>query len=195
MDHLEPIGHPQATRKQMRALAHPLRMRILELLAQAPSTATLLAKELGESTGSTSYHLRALAKAGVIEEDTERGTGRERWWRRRAPGYLEIPTGAEDPEGRALEVVMWTDMADRDDEALHRFFERLPEIDSDWRRAATIANWNAWLTVDEVIGLTEHLTEIVVRYRDEAARSRPGARRIFVSFRALPWVDDEKTLP
>jgi DNA-binding transcriptional ArsR family regulator len=191
MDRLEPIGHPQATRKQMRALAHPLRMRILELLAQAPSTATLLAKELGESTGSTSYHLRALARAGVIEEDTERGSGRERWWRRKPPGYLQIPTGADDPEGRALEVVMWTDMADRDEEALHRFFERLPQIDREWRRASTIANWSAWLTVDEAVALAEHVTEIVVKHRDETARRRPDARRVFVSFRALPWVEDE----
>jgi DNA-binding transcriptional ArsR family regulator len=193
MDRLEPIGHPQATRKQMRALAHPLRMRILELLAQAPSTATLIAKELGESTGSTSYHLRALARAGLIEEDPERGTGRERWWRRHPPSYIEVPTGAEDPEGRALEVVMWTDMADRDDEALRRFFERLPELNGDLRRAATIANWHAWLTVDEVIGLSERIADIVVRYRDEAARNRPGANRIFVSFRALPWAEDHKT--
>jgi DNA-binding transcriptional ArsR family regulator len=193
MDRLEPIGHPQATRKQMRALAHPLRMRILELLAQSPSTATLLAKELGESTGSTSYHLRALARAGLIEEDAERGTARERWWRRRGAPYIEVPTGAEDPEGRALEVVMWTDMAERDDEALHRFFDGLPKVNSDWRRAATIANWNAWLTVDEAVGLAEHVADIVIRYRDEAARSRPEARRIFVSFRALPWLDFEQS--
>jgi len=176
----------------MRALAHPLRMRIVELLAQAPSTATLLAKELGESTGSTSYHLRALARAGVIEEDTERGTGRERWWRRRGPTYLAVPTGAEDPEGRALEVVMWTDMADRDDDALHRFFERLPQIDSDWRRASAIANWHVWLTVDEAIALTEYVADVVIKYRDEAARDRADARRVFVSFRALPWVEDEE---
>jgi len=166
-------------------------MRILELLAQAPATATLLAKELGESTGSTSYHLRALARAGVIEEDTERGSGRERWWRRRPPGYLQIATGADDPEGRALEVVMWTDMADRDEEALHRFFERLPQIDREWRRGAAIVNWHAWLTVDEAVGLAEHVTEIVVKYRDQAAKDRPGAKRVFVSFRALPWVEGE----
>ena len=86
-----------------------MRMRILELLAQAPSTATRLARDIGESTGSTSYHLRALAKAELIEEDTERGSGRERWWRRRPPIFIQIPTGTEDPEGRALETQMWGD--------------------------------------------------------------------------------------
>ena len=189
MDPLEPIGHPQASRRQMRALAHPLRMRILELLAQSPSTATLLAREIGESTGSTSYHLRALARAGLIEEDADRGSGRERWWRRRPPTFLQVPTGAEDPEGRALETQMWGDMVDRDDEALARFFEHLPELETDWRRAATIANWNAWLTPDEAIGLAERIAEVVVQHRDEAARKRPSAARVFVSFRALPWIE------
>jgi DNA-binding transcriptional ArsR family regulator len=173
----------------MRALAHPVRMRILELLAQAPSTATLLAKEIGDSTGSTSYHLRALAKAGLIEEDAERGSGRERWWRRRPPMFIQVPTGAEDPEGRALEVEMWADMVSRDDEALARFFEHLPEMSSEWRRASAICNWNAWLTPDEAVGLTERIAEVVIQYRDEAAGNRPGAHRVFVSFRALPWIE------
>ena len=189
MEPLEPLGHPEASRQQMRALAHPLRMRILELLAHAPSTATLLAREIGESTGSTSYHLRALAKAGLIEEDAERGTGRERWWRRRPPTFIQVPTGADDAEGRALETQMWTDMVRRDDEALARFFEHLPEMSADWRRAATIANWNAWLTPEEVVGLAERIAEIVIQHRDEAARKRPGAHRVFVSFRALPWIE------
>jgi DNA-binding transcriptional ArsR family regulator len=173
----------------MRALAHPVRLRILELLAQAPSTATKLAAEIGDSTGSTSYHLRALAKAGLIEEDAERGRGRERWWRRHPPTFLQIPTGAEDDEGRALETQMWGTMVERDDEALRHFFQNLPELDAEWRRAGTIANWNAWLTPDEVVGLAERLAEVVIQYRDEAARDRPGAQRVFVSFRALPWIE------
>src|SRR5437016_11157110 len=178
MEPLEPLGHPETSRKQMRALAHPVRMRILERLAQSPSTATHLAREIGESTGSTSYHLRALAKVDLIEEDTARGSGRERWWRRRPPAFIQVPTGADDAEGRALETQMWGDMVGRDDEALARFFEHLPDLERDWRRAATIANWNAWLTPDEAIGLAERIAEVLVQHRDEAARKRPSAARV-----------------
>jgi len=65
----------------VRALTHPLRLRLLDLLRfEGPSTATLLAGQVGESSGSTSYHLRQLARHGFIEEATHRG-GRERWWR------------------------------------------------------------------------------------------------------------------
>ena len=53
----------------LRALAHPLRVRIYDILSQyGPQTASSLAAKLGESTGSTSYHLRALAKQDLIRE-------------------------------------------------------------------------------------------------------------------------------
>ena len=54
---------------QLRALSHPLRLRMLEVLREGPATASALGRRLGESSGATSYHLRALAKAGVVEED------------------------------------------------------------------------------------------------------------------------------
>jgi DNA-binding transcriptional ArsR family regulator len=66
----------------LRALAHPLRVRILELLREdGPATASGLAKRVGESSGTTSWHLRQLAESGLIAEDTERGSRRDRWWK------------------------------------------------------------------------------------------------------------------
>jgi DNA-binding transcriptional ArsR family regulator len=66
----------------LKALAHPLRQRILfALRVVGPSTATRLAEQMGESSGLTSYHLRALASAGLVEEVPDRGNGRDRWWR------------------------------------------------------------------------------------------------------------------
>lgn len=68
--------------RALRALTHPLRNRLLALLRlDGPSTATLLGARVGESSGTTSYHLRQLAAHGFIQEVPERGTGRERWWR------------------------------------------------------------------------------------------------------------------
>ncbi len=70
--------------RALRALAHPLRNRLLGLLRlDGPSTATLLGKRLVESSGSTSYHLRQLAAYGFVEELPDHGNGRERWWRAR----------------------------------------------------------------------------------------------------------------
>ncbi|MFC7643028.1 ArsR/SmtB family transcription factor [Streptosporangium lutulentum] len=69
----------------LKGLAHPVRLRLLELLDHhGPATATQLAAQTGENTGSTSYHLRILARHGLIEDVPERGKGKERWWRSRA---------------------------------------------------------------------------------------------------------------
>ena len=66
----------------LKVLAHPVRLEMLGMLrVEGPATATMLAQRLGLNSGATSYHLRQLAQHGFIEEDAERGNGRERWWR------------------------------------------------------------------------------------------------------------------
>src|ERR1700751_3792521 len=68
--------------KRWKAMSHPLRREMLRHLGQhGPATSTTIAAALGENTGTTSYHLRVLADAGLIEEIRDRGSGRERWWR------------------------------------------------------------------------------------------------------------------
>jgi DNA-binding transcriptional ArsR family regulator len=80
----------QVDAKSLLGLAHPLRVRIQDQLGlHGPATATQLAARLGESSGATSYHLRQLEKYGFVEEDPDRGSGRERWWRR-VPGGISI---------------------------------------------------------------------------------------------------------
>src|SRR5438034_9051643 len=67
---------------ELKALAHPIRQRILYQLAFAgPATSTSIGAALGHSSGSASYHLRQLERFGFIDELKARGRGRERWWR------------------------------------------------------------------------------------------------------------------
>ncbi|WP_327589089.1 helix-turn-helix domain-containing protein [Nonomuraea sp. NBC_00507] len=74
------INDPQV----LKVVAHPLRVRLLGLLrTDGPATASELGRKVGESSGSTSYHLRELFKYGFIEEDDEQRDGRERRWRSR----------------------------------------------------------------------------------------------------------------
>ena len=90
------MPHPLAGGSQfidaaaLRALAHPLRIQLLDLLnTRECATASMLARDVGESSGATSYHLRQLARHGLVVEDTERGNAKERWWRP-APGGIGI---------------------------------------------------------------------------------------------------------
>ena len=70
--------------RALRALAHPVRNRLLgQLRLGGPATASQLGRVIGESSGSTSYHLRQLEAYGFVEEVEGQGTARERWWRAR----------------------------------------------------------------------------------------------------------------
>src|SRR5680860_809037 len=78
-----PSSIPLDSIKRMRALAHPLRMKLLgELRVTSPATVGMLAAHVGESAGSVSYHLKALAAGGFIEptESSASRDRRETWW-------------------------------------------------------------------------------------------------------------------
>ena len=166
------------------ALAHPLRVRILELLREGPSTATRLAGELDESSGATSYHLRALAKVGLVEEDAERGNGRDRWWRRPEP--LVLVSAADDrPESQAALASLRGVFLERDEDALARFLEHV-ETDPAWKEAFYLGNWTVFATPDEISALTSRVLELVDALRRPASERPEGADRALISFRALP---------
>ncbi len=97
---------------RLRALAHPLRVQLLALLRiGGAATASGLAQRLGTSSGLTSYHLRQLADAGLVAEDVERGTARERWWEAAHDTSSYRPSEVPD---EATEVVRWLEReADR----------------------------------------------------------------------------------
>jgi DNA-binding transcriptional ArsR family regulator len=166
------------------ALAHPLRVRILELLREGPSTATQLGRELGESSGATSYHLRALAKVGLVEEDAERGNARDRWWRRPEP--LVMVSSADDrPESQAALASLRGVFLQRDEDALAHFLAR-KETDPEWRDVEYLGNWTVYATPDEISELVSEVIQLVDALRRPAAERPDGADRALISLRALP---------
>jgi DNA-binding transcriptional ArsR family regulator len=178
------LPDPKPNRTQLWAMAHPLRYRILELLAEGPSTASELARRLHESRGSTSYHLRMLARAGAVVEDPDRGTKRERWWRRPESPQL-LPTDA-DVEGRAISARMLSMIFARDDEARRRFITH--DVEAAWHEHAYAGNWVVELSPEEADELGQQLASIVMalrRRRDASANAVP----VLVSVSALPWLE------
>jgi DNA-binding transcriptional ArsR family regulator len=86
------------TPKRLRGLVHPIRIRLLWLLeTDGPATASQLGRRIGHSSGVTSYHLRTLADLGFVEEDVERGNGRDRWWRTRYRASAVTFRSPDDP--------------------------------------------------------------------------------------------------
>ncbi|HEY7018336.1 MAG TPA: winged helix-turn-helix domain-containing protein [Gaiellaceae bacterium] len=170
----------EQTRTAMWVLAHPLRFRIWELLREGPSTASRLARRLGESRGTASYHLRILGRAGAIEEDESLGTRRERWWRR--PESLVVADPGADAEGRALNERMLAVFFARDEEVRHRYLASRPS--AAWHDAAFVGNWFVRLTPHEADELGRALFALVDDRRRRPARA--SAAQAHVSVTVLP---------
>lgn len=173
----------------LRGLAHPLRARILdELHMRGPATATLLGERLGESSGSTSYHLRQLFRYGFIENDPERSGGRERWWRFRPAGWrmrggelLRGPSTREATEGilaryyggRRERLDRWNRLVDErpDDPGVRR-----------WRRAAEDSVAHVRMTPEETEefgrDLQDFIRERLRPFQGRTAEDRPGAEPV-----------------
>ncbi|MFG2891692.1 helix-turn-helix domain-containing protein [Streptomyces sp. NPDC048248] len=173
----EPPRTPAETRpvrrldaRSLRGLAHPLRMRILELLTlDGPDTATGLSRRVGENTGTVSWHLRHLADHGFIEEETGRGTKRQRWWRAVAVSrHLNTTEFRDDPDARGPLSVYVHELVQQH---FHRVAGYLAEDwDADWRDAGTIAQWHDLrLTPGQLEALNAEMTAVVDRYRQAAA--------------------------
>jgi DNA-binding transcriptional ArsR family regulator len=173
----------------IRALAHPLRIRMLSLLQQeGPATATVLARALGESTGATSYHLRQLARYGLIEEVDGRKAGRSRWWQAAARHY-DLERAPEQSEEQ--EAVSWRLLAlvlERDAAIVASFVENRESYAGAWRDSAVFANHVLYATPAELRRANSRINEILSELErpDPSARPR-GAMRFYGILRLVPW--------
>jgi DNA-binding transcriptional ArsR family regulator len=182
----------------LKSLAHPLRVRIYdELSAYGPLTASGLGERLGESSGSTSYHLRQLERAGLVREDTTRGKGRERWWER-TPGSIAIPDARSLPPGSAdrLAVKLVEDEWFRTREQNMRDFMAEGEavFGPEWLDIATSDTINVRLTPEQLHGLVTDIDAVLKRYIDAYKRTpSAGSRPVQIHINAFPLVRGEPT--
>ena len=161
------------TPHQLRALAHPVRLRMLGMLRiDGPATATSLATRLGLNSGATSYHLRQLAQHGFVVDDVERGNGRERWWQASHTStqteLVAVGTEAAESTDAFLQAaaVVYT-------EWLQRALEERALLPQSWYDAATFSDWVHRLTPTRARALIDTLEQVmadVVDEDDDAAR-------------------------
>jgi DNA-binding transcriptional ArsR family regulator len=153
----------------LRALAHPLRVRMLgSLRNDGPATATQLAARLGESTGTTSWHLRRLADAGFIEEDPDRGTKRDRWWRPRSrTTLLAVRDFVDRPELRGPLAVYLQSVLEQQFARAADFLEQAERWLPAWQDAATFSDEVVRLDPTRLEALNEELFAVIERYRAE----------------------------
>ncbi len=157
--------------RSLRGLAHPLRMRLLTSLRHdGPATASQLADKLGESSGATSYHLRQLATHGFVEDDTERGKGRERWWKAsvEGTGFDESLFSNPDPAVRGAAALFMHEVATHHTEEVGTWLGTAREWPEDWRRSSDLSDFTLRLTPAQARELNEKLHAVIESYRDLA---------------------------
>jgi DNA-binding transcriptional ArsR family regulator len=182
---------PRAVRldhRQVRVLAHPLRMRLLGALrVKGPSTATRLAELLGTNTGATSYHLRQLAEVGLVAEDPDRGTGRQRFWQAAHQVTDWEPTDFDDdPDARAAIEWIQSDQVRHLAEHAERWFATQHEWSRAWRDAFGMGDIFMTIPVARLEALKAELWQILERYHDEADPAEPGAEQVQLWLAAYP---------
>jgi hypothetical protein len=159
--------------KALRALAHPLRWKLIEIIGrEGTATATRCAEETGESVANCSYHLNTLAKYDYVEQ-AEGGQGREKPWRLVSQSQSitdvgmdrETEVAARAAEGAFLDYAL-TQLRER-----HVTMQLEPK---EWREALGINNSTDFLTPAEVREVTDAMTELMNKYRER--RNDPSLR-------------------
>ncbi len=188
-------AHPELPRvtisdpQTLRALAHPARLAIMEHLAatEGAVTATECAEVAGLSPSATSYHLRALARFGLVEAAPSRGDARERLWRSTVQSWAIDVGRAADPSTREAEQSLVEAFLVRDLERSRDWLRRVPDEPEEWYRNSMLSESLLLLTAEELAEVNRAVVEALRPYRKRTRTDPPaGARRVAIQYKALP---------
>jgi predicted transcriptional regulator len=161
--------------KTMRALAHPLRLELLEAIGRAEGqtlTATQASEITGESPANCAFHLRTLARYGLIEE-AGGGRGRERPWRQ-AYETLQFDPPWEDEQSRLAAEALSDVWLDRWLQQTRAGVRRGVTYPAEWQKALIASQFDTYLTAAEAQQLQEDIHKVLEpygkRWRDPALR-------------------------
>ncbi|MFF5860634.1 helix-turn-helix domain-containing protein [Streptomyces sp. NPDC012751] len=182
------------TARNLRGIAHPLRVRMLTILrTEGPATATTLARRLDQNTGATSYHLRQLAEYGFIVEAPSRGGRRERWWQAAHANTVvpddEVLAGGDGLGTAYLQALgrVWSD-------AMTTAIDATASLPPEWRDAQDFGDYVLTLTPAEAKELTAEIHRLLRRRNSlpgPAGSPLPeGAARVAFQFQLFPTSAD-----
>jgi predicted transcriptional regulator len=177
--------------QRLRALAHPLRAQLLDVLRiEGQATATRCAELTGESVASCSFHLRMLAKYGYIEPAEQQG--REKPWRLAIQSFTATADFEDPASVYALREVA-TLAVDQAAQRVREWLDRSADEPRQWIDASTISTSVFWATPEELAEVSQALGELTDRFRErnENPSLRPQGARVVRMFGATT-VDPER---
>lgn len=147
--------------RTMRALAHPVRIALIEALSlHGPLTATEAGERLGESPTTCSFHLRQLARYDFVEE-AGGGKGRARPWRMSSIG-MQITTDADDPEAEIASRALVGMLRERQLDRYRTWLATRSSYPKGWRDAASDSEYVAYVTLEEFEEVNEKLFHLLM---------------------------------
>ncbi|WP_345800156.1 helix-turn-helix domain-containing protein [Microbacterium sp. AZCO] len=165
----------------LRAIAHPLRLKIIGLLRlEGPLTVGALGERVGAASGSVSYHLATLERHGFVEQAPELARdGRERWWRASAD-YTTVDAMElqGDPAKREAGLALRRTIVQSYAVETLAYLDMESSLEPEWIEASTQSDDMLWLTADELRQLSADLDEVVRSWRERGGRDREGARAV-----------------
>jgi hypothetical protein len=174
--------------KAMRAIAHPVRIALLELFEVMPTvTATQASEALGESPANCAFHLRTLAKYGFIQE-AGGGKGRERPWTAAQRSIDISTTGQADRQAKKAAQMLSELWMEHSMQRIQRAFATDTWPDG-WESVALARNSVRFMTPEEAAQASAEIGEILDRYADRLHKpeTRPArALPVQVSYIAYP---------
>ena len=183
----EPMPSTSAERTELyKTLTNPVRRRILDYIGQhREANSTSVARALGESTGTTSYHLRKLAEQHLIKEIPERSGGRERWWRLLPMDHMMAAPAERTPEEDSA-LAEWN--SQRLSADIDLYIRALAEYDGPdgWVQAQRSG---AWMTKEGVHAFYAEYLDLLRKHSYSEERAPSGARPMAIRFLAIPQPD------
>jgi DNA-binding transcriptional ArsR family regulator len=151
--------------RAMRAMAHPVRLALMEALTHhGELTATEAAEHVGESPSNCSFHLRQLAKYGFVEE-AERGTGRRRPWRAVNVG-VRFSDVQEDPETAMAAGALARVVQERWIARARAGLEQRQYLPQEWRAVTGSDQMTLYVTPKEMKAINDQILEVLGAYRE-----------------------------
>lgn len=177
--------------KVLRAVAHPVRLDLLDLLfREGPLTASRCAELLGLTAKVCSYHLNVLGLHGLIEE-TGTGKGRARPWRLSRRNLTYERTEGEDESTRQIADQFAHTMLARDVRQIENFISGRHSLPKEWRNVSALIHRPATLTPEQLQALGAELQEVLDRHvcpapSDTVDNYDPKSRPVSISIYAVP---------
>jgi DNA-binding transcriptional ArsR family regulator len=169
---------------ELRALSHPTRLALLDLLEEeGPLTATQAGERLGESPANASFHLRTLARYGYVEEAAG-GHGRQRPWQV-VPIANTISGDELGPEAKLAADAFLQLIRERDLQRLRVYGSTRGDYPKEWRDAAHEMRLLVHLTADELAELYGSIQSALAPYLERPER-RPGTLPISIGLHLVP---------